>query len=327
MIKKYPLNNTGKFIEHTYSPICEKWSASNSVMPNSLWPHGLYNPWNPLGPNTEGGSLSLLQGIWMWELDLKEGWALKNCGAREDSGESLGLQGDQPVNPKGNQSWIFIGRTDAKAEAPMFWPPDVKNWLIGKDPDAGKDWRQEEKGTTEDEMVRWHHWLNGHEFEQTGSLWWTGKPSMMQSMGPQRDTTEWLNNKSPICKKKKERIDKCLCINITELSSCTLETNTTSEINYISIGNKRKLLGEKRKSVTWSNAATSWPLTTIKNCAAVHLIFTRIQAVVESLSFVRLCMKEEYFHSRFQSHYLKHSPWKCAEHHKLLRQIINGLPL
>ena len=71
----------------------------------------------------------------------------------------------KPVNPKGNESWIFIGRTDAKAETPILWPPDVKNWLIGKDPDAGKDWRQE-KGTTEDEMVGWHHRLNGHEFEQ-----------------------------------------------------------------------------------------------------------------------------------------------------------------
>ena len=72
----------------------------------------------------------------------------------------------KPVNPKGNQSWIFIGRTDAKAEAPILWPPDAKNWLIGKDPHAGKDWRQEEKGMTEDEMVGWHHRLNGHEFEQ-----------------------------------------------------------------------------------------------------------------------------------------------------------------
>ena len=70
----------------------------------------------------------------------------------------------KPVNPKGNQSWIFVGRTDA--EAPILWPPDVKSWLIGKDPDAGKDWRQEEKGTTEDEMVGWHHWLDGHKFEQ-----------------------------------------------------------------------------------------------------------------------------------------------------------------
>ena len=72
----------------------------------------------------------------------------------------------KPVHPKGNQSWILIGRTDAEAEAPILWPPDVKNWLIGKDPDAGKDWRQEEKGTTEDEMVGWYHWLSGHEFEQ-----------------------------------------------------------------------------------------------------------------------------------------------------------------
>ena len=70
----------------------------------------------------------------------------------------------QPVHPKGNQSWIFIGRTDAEAETKILWPPDVKNWLTGKDPDAGKDWRQEEKGTAEDEMVRWHHGLNGYEF-------------------------------------------------------------------------------------------------------------------------------------------------------------------
>ena len=73
----------------------------------------------------------------------------------------------QPVNPKGNQPWIFIGRTDAEAEVPTLWPPDVKGQLIGKDPDAGKDWGQEEKGVTEDKMVGWHHWLNGCEFEQT----------------------------------------------------------------------------------------------------------------------------------------------------------------
>ena len=72
----------------------------------------------------------------------------------------------QLVHPKGNQSWMFIGRTDAEAETPKLWPPDVKAWLIWKDPDAGKDWGQEEKGTTEDEMVGWNHWLNGHEFDQ-----------------------------------------------------------------------------------------------------------------------------------------------------------------
>ena len=91
---------------------------------------------------------------------------LLNRGVGEDSWESLGLQGD-PTSPfpLGNQSWIFIGRTDAKAEAPILWPPDVKIWLIGKDPETGKGWRQEEKWMTEDEMVGWHHWLNGHEFE------------------------------------------------------------------------------------------------------------------------------------------------------------------
>ena len=108
--------------------------------------------------------------IWIWELDYKESWALKNwcfwTVALEKTWESLRLQGDQPVHPKGNESWIFIGRTDAEAETPVLWPPDAKNWLTGKDPDAGKDWRQEEKGMTEDGMVGWHHQLNGHEFEQ-----------------------------------------------------------------------------------------------------------------------------------------------------------------
>ena len=80
--------------------------------------------------------------------------------------ESLGLQRDKPVNPKGNQSCIFIGRTDSEAESPIPWPPDAKNWFTGKDPDAGNGWRQKEKGTTMDEMVGWHHRLNGHEFEQ-----------------------------------------------------------------------------------------------------------------------------------------------------------------
>ena len=104
------------------------------------------------------------------ELDLKEGWALKNWCFQivvlEKTLESpLGSKEIKPVNPKGNQSWISIGRTGAEAEAPILWPPDAKNWLIGKDPDAGKDWRQEEKGMTEDEMAGWHHQLDVHEFE------------------------------------------------------------------------------------------------------------------------------------------------------------------
>ena len=108
--------------------------------------------------------------VWMWELDCKESWALKNwCFwilLLEKTLESpLDCKEIQPVNPTGNQSWIFIGRTDAEAETPILWPPDMKNWLTGKDPDAGKDWRREEKGMTEDEMAAWHHRRNGHEFE------------------------------------------------------------------------------------------------------------------------------------------------------------------
>ena len=83
------------------------------------------------------------------------------------SWESLGLRGNQTSNPKGNQLWILTGRIDAEAEAPILWPPDLNRQLIGKDPDAGKDWRQKEKKAPEDEMVGWHHWFNGHEFRQT----------------------------------------------------------------------------------------------------------------------------------------------------------------
>ena len=92
---------------------------------------------------------------------------LLTCGVGEDSWESLGLQEIQPVHLKGDQSWVFIGRTDAKAETPILWPPHVKSWLFGKDSDAGRDWGQEEKGTTEEEMAGWHHWLDGHGFEWT----------------------------------------------------------------------------------------------------------------------------------------------------------------
>ena len=107
----------------------------------------------------------------MWELDHKESWVSKNwyfwTAVLEKTLESpLDCKEMQLVHPKGNQSWIFIGRTDAKVEAPILGPPDVKNWLIGKDPDAVKDWRREEKGMTEDEMVGWHHRLIGYEFEQ-----------------------------------------------------------------------------------------------------------------------------------------------------------------
>ena len=113
------------------------------------------------GPSSQSYSFSSSH-VWMWDLYHKElstkELILLNCGVGEDSWESLGLQGDQPVNPKGNQSWIFVGRTDAEAETSVIWPPDANNWLIWKDPNAGKDWRREEKGMAVDEMVGWHNW-------------------------------------------------------------------------------------------------------------------------------------------------------------------------
>ena len=109
--------------------------------------------------------------VWMWELDYKESWVTKNwcfwTVVLEKALESpLDCKEIQPVNPKGNQSWIFIGRTDAEAETPILWPPDAKNRHIGKDPDSGKGSGQEEKGITEDEMIGWHHRLNGYAVEQ-----------------------------------------------------------------------------------------------------------------------------------------------------------------
>ena len=137
--------------------------------------------------------------IRMWELVYKESWAPKNWCFKtvlmEKTLESpLDCKEIQPVHPKGNQSWIFIGRTDAEAEAPVLWPPD-ENWLIWKDPDDGKDWRQEEKGTTEDEMVGWHHQLKGCEFKQAPGVG-DGQGSLV-CCSPwgckESNTTEWLN--------------------------------------------------------------------------------------------------------------------------------------
>ena len=130
--------------------------------------------------------------VWMWELDYKEGWASKNWWfwtvVLEKTLESpLDSKEIKPVNPRVNQLWLFTGRTDAEAEAPILWPPDAKDQVIGNNPDAGKDWRQEEKGMTEDQMVGQHHQLDGHEFEQTLG---DGKAQeawcAIQSMGSQR---------------------------------------------------------------------------------------------------------------------------------------------
>ena len=126
--------------------------------------------------------------VWMWELDYKENWALKNwcfwTVVLEKTLESpLDCKEIQPVHPKRNESWIFIGRVDAEAETSILWPSDVRNWLIGKDIDVREDWRLEGKGMTEDEMVGWHHRLNGHGFEQAPGVYSNSCP-LSQSCQP-----------------------------------------------------------------------------------------------------------------------------------------------
>ena len=151
------------------------------------------------GPSSQSYGFSS-NHVWMWELNHKESWALKKwcfwtVVLKKILESPLDCKEIQPVSPKGNQFWMFIERTDTEAETPMLWPPDAKKWLIGKDLDAGKDWGQEEKGTKEDKVAGWHHWLDGHEFEQAlgvgdgqGSLAccspWCCKELNM---------TEWLN--------------------------------------------------------------------------------------------------------------------------------------
>ena len=142
----------------------------------------------------------------MWELDHKESWALKNwcfwtVVLEKTLASPLDCKDIKPVNPKGNQSWIFTGGTDA--EAPILWPPDMKNWLIGKDPDAGKHWGQEEKEMTEDEIIGWHHQLNECEFEQALG---DGKGQESLACGSpwghkELDRTEWLNNNNFLVRK------------------------------------------------------------------------------------------------------------------------------
>jgi len=188
-------------------PLEKDMATHSSILawriPQTEEPGGLYRPWvTRVGHDLVTKQL-LLQ---IWEWDHKEGWAPKNwcfwIVVLEKTLESpFDSKEIKPVNLKGNQPWIFIERTDAEAETPILWPPDAKNQLIGKDPDAGKDWRQEEKGRTEDVMVGRHHQLDGHEFKQTpGDSAGQGSlacfcPLVHKELG----TTKWLNNEQQSC--------------------------------------------------------------------------------------------------------------------------------
>ena len=168
--------SSGKTKRRALSPLCciltllDPWKKSCGKPRQHIKKQRHHFAYKGLCSQTYGFSSS---HVWMWELDHKEGRAPKNwcfwTVVLEKALESpLDCKEIKPANPQGNQSWMFIGSTDA--DASTLWPPDAKNWLLRKDPDAGKHWRQEKKGTMEDEMVGWHRWLDGHEFEQTPGL-------------------------------------------------------------------------------------------------------------------------------------------------------------
>ena len=197
----------------------------------------------------------------MWELDCEESWSPKNwCFWTVVFEKILESPSDckeiQLVHSEGDQSWVFIGRTDAKAETPILWPPDVKSWLIGKDPDAGRDWGQEEKEMTEDEMAGWHHRLDGHEFEWTPGVGdGQGGLSCCDSWGgKESDTTEWLS-----------WTELMNVLNATELQILCYEYFTT--INFL----KAKLL---RISRWWQSLKPS-----MGPSPAVHLVCPPVKVV------------------------------------------------
>ena len=150
----------------------------------------------------------------------------------------------KPINPKGNQPWIFIGGTDAEAEALIVCPPDMKTRLIGQDPDSGEDWRQEEKGTTEDEMVGWHYWLNGHELEQTlGDCKGRGSLACCSSWGHREsDTTEWLNSKGSTSLLYHEWSMCHVLLKIKRLSICLIYMRVWGMSNFVNPAETMKVL-------------------------------------------------------------------------------------
>ena len=153
----------------------------------------------------------------MCELDYKESWVPKNwcfwTVVLEKTLESpLDCKEFQPVHPKGDQPWMFIGGTDVEAETPILWPPDVKSWLIWQDPDAGQDWRLEEKGMTEVEIVGWHYRLDGWVWVNSRSWWWTGRLGVLQSIGLQRVGHDWASELNWLCVYSSPILCVCVCV-------------------------------------------------------------------------------------------------------------------
>ena len=224
--------------------------------------------------------------VWMWDLDYKESWAPKNwciwtVVLEKTLERSFDCKEIKLVNSKGNQSWIFIGMSDAEAETPILWLPDAKNWLIWIDPDAGKDWRQGEKGMTEVEMVGWHHWLNGHEFEQALGVSDRQGSLVAAVYGvAESDRTEWLNW-TEICKMN-------IWMNIKKiLNLCLLLPNNSLKRSWVRYTHSWvSVLAQTVKNLPAMQGTWTWSLgweDPLKKGMATHSIGEAWQRIVHGV--------------------------------------------